>query len=111
MERPSVAGDHAHVRNLDTKHVGDHLRERRHVPLSLRTDTGRHPDEPARLNGHARALVRPDTRALDVVHDADANATTFGPELRLLFLDELLVADQVGRLLERGQVIAAVVGE
>ena len=68
-----VAGDDAHVLDVDAERIGDDLREHGEVPLALRADAGRDAHRAARLDRHARAFVRPDARAFDVARDADAD--------------------------------------
>ena len=91
--------------------IGDDLREHGEVPLALRADAGRDAHLAARLDRDARAFVRADAGALDVADDADADVPALGAQPRLLVAHELLVADHLGRLLERRQVVAAVVDE
>ena len=111
MELARVAGDDAHVLDADAEHVGDDLREHREVSLALRADAGRDAHGAARLDRDARAFVRTDARAFDVAGDADADVPALGAQPRLLLAQELLVADHLRRLLERRQVVAAVVDE
>ena len=106
-----VARDDPHVFDIDAEHVGDELREHREVPLPLRADAGRAAHLAARLDRDARTFVRADAGAFDVTRDADADVPPFGAQPRLLVANELLVADDLGRLLERRQVVAAVVNE
>ena len=111
VEFPCVAGDHADVRDIDAERIGNQLREYSEVSLTLRAHAGRTAHFAARLDGHARAFVWPDARAFHVTTDADANEPSVFARLRLLVAYERVVADDVGCLLQRGQIVAAVVNQ
>ena len=100
-----------HIFDLHSQHIGDQLREHREVTLSLRTDAGGAANLAARLDRHARSLVRADARAFDVTHNTDADVASFGAQPRLLVAHEVVVADDLGRLFERRQIVAAVVNQ
>ncbi len=111
MKFARVAGHHAHIFDIDAERIGNELREHREVPLPLRADAGRAAHLSARLDGDARAFVRPDAGALDVTRHADADPPPLRAQLRLLLADELLVSDHLGGLIQRRLVVAAVVNE
>ena len=111
MELPSVARDHVHVRHVYAQDLGDDLSEYGKVALSLRPHPRRQPHAAARLDGDPRALVRPDPRPLDVAHYADPHVTPRRLEPRLLLPHEARIVDGLERLVQRGLVVAAVVGE
>src|SRR5207244_11033981 len=68
-------------------------------------------DAAPRLDGDPRALARPYPRTLDVAHYADPHVTPRRLEPRLLLAHEARIVDGLERLVQRGLVVAAVVGE
>src|ERR1700691_2175704 len=81
------------------------------MPLPLRAYSGRYADFAVVLDLHLGAFVRPDAGALDVTNDADTDMAALCAQPRLLFSEEMMVADHFQRLVEDLLVIAAVIGE
>src|SRR5688500_19335402 len=81
------------------------------MTLSLRANARCATDFATWLDRHARALVRSDAGAFDVTHHANADVASLGAQPRLFVANELFVADDLSRLVQRRQIIAAVVDE
>src|SRR5258708_34102457 len=81
------------------------------MPLALSADARPHADLATRLHLHLGAFIGADTGSFDVADHADADAPALGAQLRLLFAEEMLVADQLERLVEDRLVVPPVVLE
>src|SRR5262249_11159500 len=109
-----------HRRRRDAELLGDDLRVGRLVPLPLRLGAEARDRLPRRLDAYFRriehldaedveVLGRPGADDLGEARDADAHELAAGALLRLL-LAQRRVVDDAHRLVERGVVVAAVVG-
>ena len=79
------------------------------MSLALCAHAGRHANFSAGLDGHSRALVRPDAGALHVTDHADSHVLSLGSETWLFRRDELFIADHLHGLFKSRQIVAAVV--
>src|SRR5262249_34299494 len=74
-------------------------------------DSGRDAHFAVGLHLHLGALVGTDAGAFYVAGDSDPDAAALRPQARLLVVEELIVTDEIERLVENRRVIAAVVFE
>ena len=111
VELGGVAGDEPHIGDVDAELVGHDLRKGGEVALALGADAGGDADAAAGLDRHLGAFVGADAGAFDIGDDADPHVPAFGAQARLLLLEKLVITDHLHCLFERGQVVAAVVGE
>ena len=105
-----VAGGDLDVLEPHPEGVGDDLGERRLVALALRGEAGRDLDLAGGLDVDVGALVGTDAGALDVAREADADLAALGGHLGAEVL-ELVPADELLELVQRGRVVARVVGQ
>ena len=102
IELVGVAGDDIDVGDVDAELVGGDLGEHREMALALGADAGRDADLAVGLHLDLGALVGTDAGALDIAGDADADAAALARAARLLFPDELIVADSSSALSSTG---------
>ena len=111
VEFGGVAGDETNVIDVGAKLLGDHLRKGGEMALPLGTDSGSDANTSARLDCDARAFVWSDASAFDIRYNAETDMLAFGAQTGLFFLQKVVVVDELDGFIERGFVVAAVVGE
>ena len=106
-----IARDQAHVGDIHAQLVGHDLRKGGVMALPLRADARRHTDATAGLYRYLGPLIRANAGAFHIGDDAQPDALARGAQSRLLLGHKLVIPDHFGGSLQRGQVVAAVVGE
>ncbi len=113
-----VAVQHDHVVDIDAQFVGRDLRERGLLALAMRRSAGQHRHFAGRIDldrgafpsAGRRGRRRTERADLAVSGEADAHQTSLLPRFGL-FLAQLRIIHQLQRLLQRGFIVAAVVGQ
>src|SRR5262249_5411841 len=117
-----VAVHDADVVERNAEPIGDDLRERGLVALTVRVAAGENLDRASRVDPHlgrlpqadaaaerAHCLARRDPAGLDIGREADAAQLAVARGFALAFAEAAVVGD-LQRLLERGMIVARVVG-
>ena len=111
VELGGVARDKPHVGDIDAELVGDDLRKGGEVALALRADARGDAHAAAGFDRHLGPLIGADAGAFDIGDDADADVAACRAQARLFLLEELVITDQLHGLVERREVVAAVIGK
>ncbi len=105
---PGITMVDDHPVEIGAQVIGDELRERGLLPLTMRRDPGEDRDRSTRLDSHGRTLPRTEGADFDVRGETDAQVPPL-LALRLLLPAQLPVTGRVQRGVERSRVIPAVI--